>query len=163
MLRRIANARLKKKPDTWAAVSKREGVPERTLRYMFAGYTVEQDLLEDPVGIVSETLDLFTAGIADFAAAAREASDAGNTNGRIGAVRSMLDAAKARLELLSALRRLPRRLNVYDEQRRMEQMIVEMIEVIEKHKAEPELVHDLIRVIERARGGVIEQKAIEAA
>ena len=165
LTRRIASARLKQKPDTWQVISKREGgIPPRTLRYIYAQYEAEQQMIADPIAIVDETLALYTEAIKDLAQAAADAQGDGNMNAKVGALRTMLDAAKGRLELLAAVGRLPRRLRVYDEQARVERMIVEMAAVVEQYDVAPELVLDLLGVIEKARGQheVIDAKALPA-
>lgn len=145
LMRRIAAGRTAKKQKTWDQLAKETGVPARTLRYNYANYEAEQDNLEDPLGIVDESLHIYTEAITLLG---EEAVNGDNSNARVGAIRSMLEATKGRLELLAAVERLPRRLGEFAEQRRMDEVLAEWVKVLEAHDVSPELVQALLGVVE---------------
>lgn len=149
LMRRIAFERAKTKPPTWKQLSAREGVPERTLQALHKQYEADQDTLSKPVAVVDETIDLYGELITELGEMAQEAG--GNLSARVGAVSRMADIAKARLELMAAVGRLPRRMRDYEAHRDVERMIFEMSEVVEKHDLPSEVIEDLLAVIERSR------------
>lgn len=154
---RMTEARNKKKPDTWEAISKREGVPLRTCKYIYAQYHDEISKLGDATGgrVLNETLILYGASIETLA----WLSEFGETGAvRVGAVRSLLDAAKGRIELLAVMGRMPRSFRAVDELALLSLLVRRMAEVIERRGLEPEIVAEFLGLLDEVQP-VIEGRA----
>lgn len=158
--RRIAAYRAGPKPKTWKQIATLEKRPERTLQYIYAQYEAERDILDDPLGIVEESLMLYGEGIATLSELASTPTD--HVSARVGATRAMLEAVKGRLELLAATGRLPRRLDVYQQQRDAERILLNIAKVLERHDAEPGLLMELVAVLDgKEPGSTLEHAVIE--
>lgn len=142
LMKRLADRRAV--GETWASISKAEGKPIRTLQECLAEYDEIEATHDDPLGVVSETLLIYAKAIGIFA---EEAANCEHPAVRVGAGRSMVDAAKGRLELLSAIGKMPRMLAAYRESADLERMFTEMGHVLEKHDADPQLIRDLLDVL----------------
>lgn len=134
-----------KKRLSWSQIEEKEGVPASTIRYIYAQWLDSQETMEDPLKIVEETLHLYTEAIEKFAL---EAQEGDNANARVGATRSMLEAAKGRLELLSAVGKLPRRLGAHQDVADVNRIVHEMAKIIERHNLGAEVIQELLSVVE---------------
>lgn len=147
---RIAAARNKPKPDSWAAVAKSEGLSERACQRIFTDYTRAAERHQDPTGlpVLEETLLAYEEVIRWFASAAE---DADQWSSRVAAARSMVDALKDRLELLIVMGRMPRSIQAAGDRQRVQAMVRRMAEVLERHDVDPEVIRDLLEVLEEDR------------
>lgn len=142
LMSRLAAYRADAKP--WTEIAKLEGKPIRTLQAVLSQYERTTKGHDDPLGIVNETLLLYAEGISIFAEVAATAE---MDTARIGAARSMLDAAKGRLELLSAIGKMPRMLSAYRDAADLDRVFRDMGQVLEQHDAPPELMRALLAVM----------------
>lgn len=161
---RVVVARAKAKPDTWKVIEQREKVPIRTLQSILAQYQDEMGKLGDASGapILQETLLLYTASIEKLA---WEAEYGDNTASRVGATRSLLDAAKGRIELLAVMGRMPRSFRAMDELAALQRFVRRLAEIVERHELPPEVVHEFVALADEIQP-VIEgtaQRALPSA
>lgn len=105
----------------------------------------EGEQLGDPLGIVRETLELYSEAMLDLSDAAEKAD---GTNGKIGSIRLLLEVAKARLELLIAAGLMPRELYKYADQQDALELIRRMAGVLESHDLGDEIIEQLLAVID---------------
>jgi chorismate mutase len=154
----VARERAKLPADrkTWPQLAEQFGMSERALRYMHSDYVDAQVTMEDPLMVVEETLHLYTEAIEKFA---QEAQIGDNASARVGATRSMLEAAKGRLELLSAVGKMPRRLGAMNDVADVHRIVHEMAKVIERHGLGQEVIVELLQIVEGEAG---EPPVIEA-
>jgi chorismate mutase len=145
--RRVAEARASEPPLTWEALASQEGVPERTLRHMHSQWVQVQELYDDPLGLIGETLDTLTALIDE---ASNDIANAPNANAKVGFTRVLLDLMVKRINLLIQVGRMPRNIGDYAEFPSVRQMILDMAEVVERHDLGPEVIDDLLAIVERA-------------
>lgn len=146
---RIAAARHKASPDEWKVIAEREGLPMRTCQHMYTRFVSDSGLLaiHDATGqkVLDETLLTYEGLIELFV----EGTDKGETWAvKLGAGRSLLDVLRQRIELLVVMGRMPRSPQAHNDRLRVERMIREMAEVLERHNAEPEMIQDLLAVID---------------
>jgi chorismate mutase len=144
---RIAAARGKPKPDAWTVIARREGKPMRTCQYVYAKLVEQRTPMDDPTGmsVLVETLDLYNEIIEFLAEAVR---DADMWTARIGAARSIMDALKDRVELMIVMGRMPRSVAAASDRQRVHTMLRQMGEVLERHGVAPEVIEDLIAIID---------------
>lgn len=149
LAQRITAARHKAKPDEWKVIAAREDLPVRTCQDMHARFVEESSLLavNDPTGqkVLDETLLTYEALIELFG----EGTDKGETWAvKLGAGRSLLDVLRQRIELLVAMGRIPRSIKASNDRLKVERMLRRMAEVLEQHDAEPDMIRDLLAVID---------------
>lgn len=147
LAQRIAVARHKPVPDTWPVIAKREGVPQRTCEHVYSKHREQAAALEDPTGqkVLDETLAIYTETIALLG----EATSQGESWAvRTGAARTLLDAARARVELLVVMGRMPRSIQASRDRQRVQVMLRRMAELLERHSASPELIRDLLGILD---------------
>lgn len=149
LARRIAVARAKKEP--WATIIARERIPERTARDLLAKYQAESDELEDPFGIVRETLSLYDAALHDLSEIALNGD---NSAAKVGAIRLTLETSKARVELLACAGMFPRNLSRAREEIDLITLINRIMKILEQADLPEEVIADLSAVIKEmsARG-----------
>jgi hypothetical protein len=75
------------------------------VRYIYSTHEMYSEQLDEPFSLVDETLLLYGQAIELLA---DEAANGDSSSARVGATRSMLNAAYTRLELLAAFGKLPR-------------------------------------------------------
>lgn len=140
---RITVARTKPRPDPWAEIAKREKQPERTCQAIYAEYQEDMARLGDNTGqpILAESLMLYTLSIERLA---HEAEHADNASARIGAIRTMLDALKGRIELLAVLGRMPRSFRALDELAALQRFVRRLSEIVEAHQLPADVVHEFV-------------------
>jgi hypothetical protein len=90
--RRIARASAVERPVPWATLAAQEGIPERTRRHMHREWIEVQEFYDDPLGVVGEALDTYTALMEE---AAKDFQNAPPGNVRIGAMRVVIDLTVA--------------------------------------------------------------------
>lgn len=161
LAQRIAAAKHAIPPETWDKIAKREGVPKRTCEYVYARYREQVVGLEDPTGqrILDESLLIYTETIALLGEATSKAE---TWIGRSAAAGKLLDAVKARIELLVVMGRMPRSIQASRDRIRVQTMLRKMAEVLERHGAEPDLIRDLLAIIDTEVEPVIEGRVAPA-
>ena len=162
---RIALARTQVPPVPWAEIAKREGVPERTCNHVYASYRDEQIKLGDGSGqaILSETLMLYTHSIEKLA---YEAEVGENSASRVGAIRTLLDALKGRIEILAVMGRMPKSFRAMDELAALTRLVRRMAEVVERHGLPPEVVEEFLGLADEVQpiiDGTAEHAALPPA
>jgi hypothetical protein len=145
--RRIAEARASEPPVPWATLSQTEQVPERTLRHMHREWLKVRQFYDDPLRIVDEALDTFTALIEE---AARDIENAPPGNAKVGAMRVLLDLIVKRINLLVQIDRMPQDIGNYRDFPKVRQMILDMGGVLEKHDVGVEAIDDMLAIVKRA-------------
>lgn len=142
---RLVAARMKTKPDTWPVIAKREGLPERTCKWVLHQYQADMRKLGDNTGqpILAESLMLYTASIERLA---YEAEFGETSAARVGAIRTMLDALKGRIELLAVLGRMPRSFRALDELAALQRFVRKLAEIVEEHQMPPEVVQEFVNL-----------------
>lgn len=143
--RRVAEARAQKKPVSWAVLSRREDVPERTLQYWHAKWIETQGFYDDPLAVVGETLDTLSAQIEQVSV---DLESAESDNAKIGFNRVLMDLMVKRINLLIQVGRMPRNIHDFESAGDVRQMIIQMAEVVEKHDLDPEVIEDLLSIVE---------------
>lgn len=145
--RRVALARASEPPLTWAALATQEGIPERTLRHMHSQWVQVQELYDDPLGLIGETLDMLTVLIDE---ASSDIANAPNANAKIGFTRVLLDLTVKRINLLIQVGRMPQNIGNYRDFPSVRQMIIDMGGVLEKHDVGAEVIDDMLAIVEKA-------------
>lgn len=156
---RIVAARNKAKPDTWPAISKREGIPERTLRDVHTKYLADMARLGDTTGveILSETLMLYTSMVERLSWEAEHAERAAE---RVGANRVLSEVLRVRIELLSVMGRMPRSFRAMDELAALQRLVRQVAEAVERHNFPPEVVQEFLALADSVQP-VIEGRVAE--
>lgn len=157
---RLVAARMKPKPDSWPTIAKREGLPARTCQYVFSQYQSDMRKLSDNTGqpILAESLMLYTSSIEKLA---NEAEHGDTSAARVGAIRTMLDALKGRIELLAVLGRMPRSFRALDELVALQQFVRRLAEIVEEHSMPPEVVQEFVDLAREIQP-IIEGTAVPA-
>lgn len=141
------------KKKTRAEFAKEFGISLNTLDRLVADFRQDNEDMTDALGIVGESLHLYTEAIQNLAYEAEH----GETGAvRVGATRSMLEAVKGRLELLVAVNMIPRRLGAAHEQQDLVRMVHEIARVLESNDIPEEVVLQILRVVEEDEPQVIE-------
>lgn len=162
---RITVARAKDPPVEWAEIARSEKIPERTCYHVYASYRDEQVKLGDGSGvsILNETLMLYTYSIEKLA---YEAEHGENSASRVGAIRTLLDANKGRIEILSVMGRMPRSFRAMDELAALTKLVRQIAEVVERHELPAAVVEEFIGLAEGVQpiiDGTAEQAALPPA
>lgn len=148
MAQRITAGRLKKPPVTFTKLAEAEGVSQQTAIKLHKEWVEQVELTDDPIRIVEETLAIYSAAIEKFA---EEAETGDLSSARVGATRSMVEAAKGRLELLAAIGKLPRNLGALQDHEDTRRLIMEFAKVIEDHDLPSAVVEDILKIVEGDR------------
>jgi len=147
--RRVALARAQAKPVGWAVLAKQEDVPVRTLSGWHTDWLKVQEFYDDPLGLVSESLDVISELI--HVASADIAKNDANPNAKIGFIRVLLDLMVKRVNLLVQVGRMPRDIGDFEGAGKVRQMIQQMAEVVERHDLGPEVIDDLLSIVEQSK------------
>lgn len=144
---RVVAARHKPKPDTWQAIAKREGRALRVVQRVYQEYRDREVKHTDPSGdaVIKETLQLYENVIEWLASAIEEAD---MWTAKTAASRQLMDALKDRIDLLVATGRMPRSIQAATDRQRAQIIVRRMAETLDRHGAPPELVRDLLGVLD---------------
>ena len=142
--RRIAVERAKRPPTPWNALARKEGMPSSTIRYLHANFQACSDELEDPMGLIDETLRLYHEIVELLS---DEAVNGDSSSARVGAIRSLQDTLFARLSLLAAVGKLPRNLGSAQDHERMVETVEEMAQVLKRNNIPQVVIQELLEVV----------------
>jgi hypothetical protein len=144
---RVVAARHKPKPDTWPVIAKREGKALRVVQRAYADYVAARRKHHDPTGdaVIDETLHMYE-GLIEWLAAAME--DADIWPAKLGASRQLMEALTNRIDLLVATGKMPRSIQAATDRQRAQILIRRMAEVLERRGAPPEMVRELLEILD---------------
>jgi hypothetical protein len=145
--RRIAAARASEKPIPWAVIAAQEGHPVRTLQHMHQRWLEQQAAYDDPLGLIEHALNLYDEMMERLG---EEIAHADHASARVGAVRTLMDLLARRLNLLILVGRMPRNMSDYTDFPKVQQMLIDMAGVLEKHNVGVEAIDDMLAIVERA-------------
>jgi hypothetical protein len=146
LAQRLAVARAQPTPVAWSVLAEREGVSISQAHRILAAYRAEGLQLGDPLGLVRETLGIFNRAIEQLG----EIAEAENSHStvKVGALRLLLEALGARIQLLTAAGLMPKRLSAQRDHEDAVALVRRMAEVIERHDLGDRIVDELIAVVE---------------
>lgn len=149
--RRIGEARLKPSPDTWDAISKREGLSKSACEDLFADFLQWPTAhLEDPVRVVDATLDTIEASIGAISHVLDEAHAQGNVNGQIGAIRLLFEANASRWDVARTAGRMPQSIVAWQQAVETRQILDQFMAVLNRRDDLPDgLIAELEEVLTR--------------
>jgi hypothetical protein len=134
---------------TWPEIARRHGLQERQARNVYREWRedklAEEVAPRDASEWLFEALSMYQQIISTLA---QTADDADNDAARVGALRTQMAAMDRHTELLLATGRLPRSLQASIDRQQVQVMIRRMAEVLERHDVQPEVIRDLLTVID---------------
>jgi hypothetical protein len=134
---------------TWPQVASRHGVSETQARNIHRAWRDgNQRVLasQEPMEWLWRTLERYESIQAQLAVIAASAD---NSAAQVGALRAQMDAIAAQTQLLVASGLLPRNLRAFREAGDMSRLIVRFVEILERHEVEPELVGELLELVQQ--------------
>jgi hypothetical protein len=127
---------------TWRTIAERFGLEERQCRRIVDEYRSDRPLPydRDPMTVIRETLEQYDAALL--------AEDTRHAGARLGTIRTRLDIARAKLELLQLAGLVPSDLGqlgvVLDAQR----VAALLVDVLERHAVPDRVVDEILMVVE---------------
>lgn len=147
--RRVAAARAKRKPDTWPAIAKREGMSVAQIRRIFDDYLTWGRVQADPDMLVDHTLDMIESSLIELDDVIRAAAEDGNHAARVGAIRLTLEALVGRWEVMRNAGRLPHRMTRYRHDLENRQLFEQFIGRLKLHGVGDEVIADVMGLVDR--------------
>jgi hypothetical protein len=132
---------------TWRTIAERFGLEERQCRRIVDEYRSDRPLPydRDPMTVIRETLEQYDALAEEAALLAEDTRHAG---ARLGTIRTRLDSARAKLELLQLAGLVPSDLGqlgvVLDAQR----VAALLVDVLERHAVPDRVVDEILMVVD---------------
>jgi hypothetical protein len=132
---------------TWPTIAERFGLEERQCRRIVDEYRSDRPLPydRDPMTVIRETLEQYDALAEEAALLAEDTRHAG---ARLGTIRTRLDSARAKLELLQLAGLVPSDLGqlgvVLDAQR----VAALLVDVLERHAVPDRVVDEILMVVD---------------
>lgn len=141
---RIAIARAQSPAVPWDKIAADEDLSRTQCHRILADYQAEDLALGDPLGLVRETLSIFNRSIELLGEMAENEKHVAY---RTGAIRLLLEALGARIQLMVAAGLMPKRLSAQKDHDDAMVLVRKMAEVIQRHDLNDEVVDELIEVV----------------
>lgn len=136
---------------SWDEIARRSGLSDRQCRRILADYRQSRPGLHeiDPVEVIEEALDAYDAAIEDLALLAEQTSHDGT---RLGAIRSRVEASRAKMELMHAVGVLPS-LHVMRVEVDAHRLAQTVLEVFRAHRVSHEAQKAVLEALEGRSNG----------
>lgn len=145
LAQRLAVARAQPTPVHWDVLAERELLSVSQCHRILADYHAEDLQLGDPLGLVRESLSIFGRTIALLGDLAED--DRTQAAAKVGALRLLLEALGARIQLMVSAGMMPRNLGAYRDQQDAVTLVRRLAEVIQHHDLDDKIVDELIAVV----------------
>lgn len=146
--RRIAAARAKPKPDTWAAIAKREKMGQASVRRIYDDYLTWGRIQSSPDALVDHTLEMIEASLVELDDVIRAAAEDGNHAARVGAIRLTLEALVGRWEVMRTAGRLPAHMTRYRHDLQNRQLFEQFIGRLKLHGVGDAVIADVMGLVD---------------
>jgi hypothetical protein len=110
------------------------------VRYIYSTHEMYSEQLDEPFSLVDETLLLYGQAIELLA---DEAANGDSSSARVGATRTMLNAAYTRLELLAAFGKLPPNRGAALKEQEYREIVEKLAGVFQRHHLSNEVLQDM--------------------
>jgi hypothetical protein len=166
--RRIAAMRSREingklRPHSWKEIAKDVGLSESQCGLVYGQFLEWEAPLHDPMEVVQETIDALTVAMHE-ALRTYEAAPEG-TSVRVQALRTGMDAAVTRLQVMRAAGRAPRSLAAPAVAQQMQVVFREFAELLRRHQVGDDALREFLELAEGQMGrmSAIEGRALPAA
>lgn len=148
--REIAALRAQAKPVAWKTVAEHVGLSQRQCQEVYAQFLDWEQPLHDPMRVVDETIDSLTVAMHE-AWLTYEGADAGSSV-RVQAIRTAMDAAITRLQVMRAAGRAPRSLAAPTLAAEMQGVFRDFAELLRRHDVDDGVLRDFLGLAESRMG-----------
>jgi len=162
--RQIAAMRAQEpKPVAWAQIAKHVGLSQSGAKDAYNRFLAAEEPLHDPMGVIDETIDALTVVMHE---AFQNHADADpGSSVRVQSLRTAVDTAIARLQIMRAAGRAPRSLAAPSLVSEMQVVFREFAELLRRHKVSEDALREFLELAEGQMGrmNAIEGRAEIAA
>lgn len=148
--RKIAEMRARERPVAWRDIAADVGMSEAGAKDAHAQFLSWEEPLHDPMDALQETIDALTVSMR-LAFETYEAADPGSSV-RVQAVRTTVDTALIRLQVLRAAGRAPRSLSGPSVAQQLQVVFREFAELLSRHKVSDAALREFLEFAELQMG-----------
>jgi hypothetical protein len=152
------------KPVAWADIAKEVGMSEAGARDAWEQFReAEASMLDDPLAVVDETIDMMTVAIHQALATYEDAAPGSSV--RVQALRAAVDTAMVRLQVMRSAGRAPRSLAAPALAQQLQVVFREFAELLRRHELGDEVLRDFLSLAESQMGrmSAIDGRALPTA
>jgi hypothetical protein len=161
--RQIAEMRARKRPVAWKTIAKAVGVSERQANEIYRQFLLWEEPQHDPMKAVDETIDVMTVAMHGALETYMEAKEGSSV--RVAALKTAVETAAARLQIMRAAGRAPRSLAAPSMVAEMQLVFREFAELLRRHDVGDDALREFLELAETRMGRLtaIDARALPSA
>lgn len=146
----IAEMRARPRPVAWKDIAKQIGMSMAGAQEAYAQFLEWEMPLHDPLAVVDETIDAMTVALHESIQTYEDADPGSSV--RVQALRTAVDTALTRLQVMRAAGRAPRSLAAPAVGQQMQTVFREFAELLRRHQVGDDVIRDFLELAEGQMG-----------